>query len=100
MKLVYSEYVAEDIEEIYEYISADDENAASETIGQIEKAILGLLDFPLLGNVSRIRELRVRNIRMLPVGKYLVFYKVCAHKDEVQILRVLHGARDYRTLFV
>ena len=28
MKLVYSEYVAEDIGEIYEYISADDENAA------------------------------------------------------------------------
>ncbi len=35
--------------------------------------------------------------RMIAVNKYLLFYKV--YPEKVDILRVLHGARDYPKLF-
>ena len=36
-------------------------------------------------------------VRSYPVGKYLIFYRVVS--DEIQLLRVVHGARDLRRLF-
>lgn len=98
MKIVYSEYVAMDIEEIYEYIAVDDEGAAYEMVGRIEHAILNLLEFPQLGSVSKIKELHAKSIRMIPIEKYLVFYKINKRNDELQILRIIHGARDYEKL--
>lgn len=32
---------------------------------------------------------------MLPFGRYLVFYSF--YVDELQIIRVIHGARDWST---
>ena len=98
MKIIYSEYVATDIEEIYEYIAANDENAAYKMIERIEHVILSLSDFPQLGSISKIKELHAKSIRMIPVEKYLVFYKINKQNDELQILRIIHGARDYEKL--
>jgi toxin ParE1/3/4 len=39
-----------------------------------------------------------RGVRRRPFGDYLIFYRISAR--EAQVLRVLHGARDYeRVLF-
>lgn len=98
MNIIYSEYVATDIEEIYEYIAANDENAAYKMIEQFEHTILNLSEFPQLGNISKIKELHAKNIRMIPIEKYLIFYKINKQKNELQILRIIHGARDYEKL--
>jgi plasmid stabilization system protein ParE len=35
-------------------------------------------------------------VRRRPVGDYLIFYRVAA--DRVEVVHVLHGARDYEAL--
>jgi plasmid stabilization system protein ParE len=36
------------------------------------------------------------NLRRRPYGNYLIFY--CVQVDYVEVLHILHGARDYEAL--
>lgn len=99
MKIIYSEFVESDLREIFEYISDKDEDAAYKTVNDIEKTILRLGQFPQSGGYNKIKELRAKNIRMIPYKKYLIFYKANINIDELQILRIIYGARDYKNLF-
>ena len=99
MKIIYSEFVESDLREIFEYISDKDEDAAYNTVSDIEKTILRLGQFPQSGGYSKIKELRAKNIRMIPYKIYLIFYKANINIDELQILRIIYGARDYKNLF-
>lgn len=99
MKIIYSEFVESDLREIFEYISDKDEDAAYKTVNDIEKTILRLGQFQQSGGYSKIKELRAKNIRMIPYKKYLIFYKANINIDELQILRIIYGARDYKNLF-
>ena len=42
--------------------------------------------------MGRSRPELARNVRSFPVGKYVIFY--VALVDGVEVVRVLHGARD------
>ena len=46
--------------------------------------------FPLLPNWEE------RGIRRLPFGDYLIFYRI--DSEQVEILHVLHGARDFEAI--
>ena len=46
--------------------------------------------FPLLPNWEE------QGIRRRPFGDYLIFYRI--NKDQVEILHILHGARDYEAI--
>jgi toxin ParE1/3/4 len=52
-----------------------------------------LAEFPEIGT---LREDIGPSVRVLVVGNYLVLYR--ARDDRVDIVRVLHGARDLRDL--
>ena len=99
MKILYSEFVKDDLQEIFDYLSDKNADAAYDTIDNIEKTILRLVQFPQSGSYSKIKELRAKDIRMVPYNKYLIFYKVNKIKEELQILRIIYGARDYSNLF-
>ena len=49
---------------------------------------------PLLGKA--VEEI-APNLRFIPIGSYLVFYR--AIEDGVEIVRILHGARDITAEF-
>jgi toxin ParE1/3/4 len=53
--------------------------AATPNIGKIVSLVLS--------DMGTIRQWRIKNFK-----DYLIFYKV--HDDQVEVLRVLHGARD------
>jgi len=46
---------------------------------------------------GRRREALVEGLRSFPVGRYVIFY--LAVPGGVQIVRVLHGARDFEVAF-
>lgn len=46
--------------------------------------------FPLLPNWEE------RGVRRRPHGDYLIFYRIAG--DTVEILHILHGARDYEAI--
>lgn len=84
-----------DLSDIWDYISQDSEEAATRTIQAIYEQCCALASSPRMGR-SRGKELG-EGIRSFPTGNYVIFYWLIA--DGVEILRVLHGARDTQSLF-
>ncbi|HEV7228758.1 type II toxin-antitoxin system RelE/ParE family toxin [Brevundimonas sp.] len=78
-----------DLADIEAWIAQDNPAAARRLSDRIMSACRGLGRFPLRHPVT------VQGLRKRSVGAYLIFYRVT---EEVEILRVLHGARDAEAL--
>ncbi len=99
-KIRYSDNAANDIEQIYRYISLEaSPEIAANYLTKLETTILKLQDFPDIGATPRYEELKAINIRMLIHDKYLIFYRLNKDKSIVDIIRVLHGSQRYHKLF-
>jgi len=90
----------EDLEEIAAYIGADNLDAALRVIDAIEVAFGKLAVNPELGvELKELSKSSLQNLRMWVVPRfrnYLIFYRPTA--NGVEVVRVLHGARDLRNL--
>jgi toxin ParE1/3/4 len=93
-----TEAAEKDLGDIIDYIFADNPTAALKVATRIEKNILKLEKFPLIGIVPRIRHLALKGYRILIVDDYLVFY-VISSKEVIEIRRILSGKRNYQFLF-
>ncbi|MBR7621491.1 type II toxin-antitoxin system RelE/ParE family toxin [Phenylobacterium sp. 20VBR1] len=78
-----------DLVDIWIYIAADSPAAAERVILKLEAAEGRLAEFP---EMAPLREDLLPGVRAWAVGDYLIFYRV--EPDAVEILRILHGARD------
>jgi addiction module RelE/StbE family toxin len=78
-----------DREDIYAYIARRDPARDSRVLAVIATAVNRLADFPALGRPGRKPGTRELVIPRLP---YIVIYRV--RGERVQILRVLHTARE------
>jgi toxin ParE1/3/4 len=87
---------AADLDDIWEFVASRSSSleTADRLIDTVIERFLLLARFPGIGR--RRDDLR-SGLRSLPVGQYLVFYRL--EGDDVLILRVLHGARDVEALF-
>jgi toxin ParE1/3/4 len=83
-----------DLIEIWGFIAKDDPLAADRQLDRIDTACAMLATNPQ-GGPSR--EDLARGLRFYPAGNYLIFYT--AGDDGIAVVRVLHGARDYRYEF-
>jgi len=87
----------QDLAEIVDYIANDNPAAALKLVEEIERSILQLEDFPLIGAIPRNRRLIRQGYRVLIVDSYLVFY-VLLNNGTVEIRRIISGKRDYNFL--
>ena len=78
-----------DLDDIYDWIAADDPVAAERHVRRIVAAAERLAEFPKSG---RARPEISEGARSLVVGRYLVLYRI--EGEHVEIVRVVHGARD------
>jgi toxin ParE1/3/4 len=92
-----TEAAEQDLTEIADYIAGESPSAALRVIVRIEKNILKLENFPLIGVVPRIRRLARKGYRILIVDDYLIFYII--NNEIIEIRRILSGKRDYQFLF-
>ena len=78
------------IEDIFEYIAADNPQAAARTVQGIYERAQILVTFPEIGHRY---EASPRNVRVLLYGHYRIAYLV---KDDgnIDILGVFHGSLD------
>jgi toxin ParE1/3/4 len=93
-----TEAAEQDLTEVVDYIADENPAAALKVAIKIEKNILKLEDFPLVGVVPRVRRLAKKGYRILIVDDYLVFY-IIADNEIIEIRRILSGKRDYQFLF-
>lgn len=94
MKLEWSLFAVADREQIFDYIEADNPNAAVSMDDRIESGIEILLQFPLSGRAGRVDGTRELVIAGTP---YIAAYRVAG--DTIRILRVLHGAQQWPDAF-
>ena len=86
----------QDLEAIYHYIAIDlkEIRIAENQLNRLERAIYSLDKMPERFRVYDREPWRSRNLRIMPVNNYLVFY-VSEHKTKtVTVIRVIYGGRD------
>jgi toxin ParE1/3/4 len=93
-----TEAAEQDLTEIVDYIADENPAAALKVAIRIEKNILKLEDFPLIGVELCISRLARKGYRILIVDDYLIFYIIADNKI-IEIRRILSGKRDYQFLF-
>lgn len=82
-----------DLADIWAYIAEDNVNHADKFAALIDSQFRALARQPHMG---RSRPELATNLRSFPVGHYVIFY-VPLPKG-VEIIRVLHGARDIESV--
>ena len=79
-----------DLDEIWEYIAADNIDAADRWIGKLFDAFEALGQMPGMGH--RREDLTSYPVLFWPVGAYLIIYRV--ERQPIEIVAVTQGSRD------
>lgn len=84
-----------DIERICDRIAEDNPDAADRLDDEIQRAVQLLAQFPGMGHTRG--DVSDKRYRFWVVGSYVIAYRV--QRGELIVVRVVHGARDFRKLF-
>ena len=84
----------QDYFDIWEYIAEDSVVAADRFVETLQAHHKTIAEFP---EVGRLHPELGKNARLFPVDPYVLIYREI--QARVELLRVLHGARDLRSLF-
>jgi toxin ParE1/3/4 len=93
MRLLRLPAAEADLEDIWNYIAADNSVAAERVLRRINEAEMRLLEHPRIGQERP--DLRP-GLRHWPVGNYLIIYRI--DPGAITVVRVLHGSRDLPAL--
>jgi plasmid stabilization system protein ParE len=93
-RFLFGRYVENDLREILDHIAQDSPESARRVMIQFVGAFRLLAKRPQLGHIRQ--DLLVPALRFWPVGPYLVIY--LADKQPIEIVAVVHGARDIPAL--
>lgn len=94
-RLILRPQVYLDLDEIAAYIQKDNHQSAIRFLEQAESTFDSLVDMPGLGSPYALRKTTYQDLRSFPVRdfkNYLIFYQRTS--EGIEILRVLHGARN------
>ncbi|MFL6235699.1 MAG: type II toxin-antitoxin system RelE/ParE family toxin [Thermoanaerobaculia bacterium] len=83
-----------DLSEIAELIRQDSPGAARKVVKSLRDAMAKLAGMPQMGHIRE--DLARTSLRFWPVYSYLIIYD--PQSRPIQVVRILHGARDVRAL--
>jgi toxin ParE1/3/4 len=86
----------EDIRDVWHFIARDNQGQADKFVQELEKRYLLLADNPAIGAA---RFSKYPTIRMFPYRSYLIIYDTLPDSSGIELIRLLHAARDYRRYF-
>jgi len=90
LKVKWVSLAIDDLENIDDYISKDSQAAAHKVFVLLWETVALLVDHPHIGRPGRVHGTREL---VIPGTPFIIPYRIVA--DEIQILRVLHGARKW-----
>jgi toxin ParE1/3/4 len=100
---VFTQQRAEDdAEEIWRSIAEDNPKAAEAFLNAVEEAVAILSTTPAIGSLRYFYHSELQGLRLWPLKKfekYLMFYRLKEEERVIEIVRIVHGARDLPTLF-
>lgn len=93
VRIVRTRQAREDVLDIWDYVAANNVEAADSLVRRLDQVVRLLSEHPGLGS----RQDKYRDgLRCLPAGNYLIFYDLIP--GAVRVLRILHGARRWEDL--
>jgi toxin ParE1/3/4 len=92
MKVRWSPDAADDLESIVDYIHGDNPSAARRVTETIYDRADSLAASPYKGRRGRVEGTRELVLAPLP---FLIVYRVLDHTDAVEIVNIIHGARNW-----
>ena len=96
----YEAEASQDLAEIFDYLVQRNETVADRFYDAVENTVRQLVRSPYLGERCQFRKTKTKGMRIWQVSgfsNYLIFYR--PQNERLEILRVLHGARDYASMF-
>jgi toxin ParE1/3/4 len=96
----FSPQAWDDMRAIVAYIATDNPDAASRFVPALEATYAQLEALPGMGSVRHFGRKDLQGVRIIPITgfeHYLIFYRTLG--KNVTVLRILHAARDYPTIF-
>jgi toxin ParE1/3/4 len=99
-RIVPSREVEVDILGIFVHIGRHSEKAANRFLQALDKALKNLAAMAYLGGQCESDHPSLAGVRAWPIPKfrkYMILYRPLA--DGIEVLRVIHGARDIDALF-
>jgi len=96
----FSPQAWDDVRDIVAYIATDNPDAASRFVPALEATYAQLVALPGMGSVRHFGRTDLQGVRIIPVTEfenYLIFYAPAG--KSIKVLRILHAARDFPTIF-
>ena len=90
----------DDMRSIVAYIATDNPDVAERFVPALEETFAQLEALPGLGSARHFGRKDLQGVRIIPVtgfAHYLLCYT--ALRKRVKVLRILHAARDFPTIF-
>ena len=94
-EVILTPQAREDIKQIATYIKEDSPQSSLAFRHTLENIYEVLLELPEIGTARNFHNPEMKGLRMLPVR--LIFYR--STPEGLEIVRVIHGARDLPSLF-
>ncbi|WP_017651065.1 type II toxin-antitoxin system RelE/ParE family toxin [Fortiea contorta] len=92
--------VIRDLIDLATYIAQDNLDASDHFLTAAEVTFKQLAKTPAMGKLCQFVHPQLENIRQIAITgfrKYLIFY--CVTDSTIEILRVIHDARDIESIF-
>jgi toxin ParE1/3/4 len=100
MSILRRDAALQDLIDLAYYIALDNLDAAFRFLDSAEESFRDLERMPLMGTRREFQNPKLAGIRLWRVKgfpKHLIFYRPL--EDGIEIIRVLHSARDIEALF-
>lgn len=98
LRIVRHREAMRDAVRIFSYIGENNLDAAERFLRAMDADFHKLAEMPGMGAMREFDHPKLKDLRSWPITgfrNYLIFYR--ANRSELQILRILHGARDIET---
>jgi toxin ParE1/3/4 len=92
--VIYSEAALRDLQQIAEFIAADNPEASEKFANRLVDLAESLRSLPERGRPVK----GWLGVRVIVLSPYLIFYRFERSENQLQVLRFWHGARDPATL--
>ena len=98
-RIVYLSIAEDDILDAVDYIAdrLDNPSAAEALLDELDKMVERIARFPYSSELYRTDRPMRKEIRIVPVKNYVLYYAVT--EETVEIQRFIHGRRDRSHLF-
>ncbi|MGE0547524.1 MAG: type II toxin-antitoxin system RelE/ParE family toxin [Kofleriaceae bacterium] len=96
MKVAFRQAAIDDLQRTYDWMTAENPQAADRFLDSVRAEVDLLSGHPFLGRRRHFQTRGMRSWRVRGFEKHILYYRVTSRV--LEIIRLLHGARDIRDL--